>query len=815
MKPTPEQQAVIDAQTGTVLVLAAVGSGKTTTLTRRVAAALQPPSEIRPERVLALTFTNRAAHHMVEGLVQEVGEVVAAKVVVSTFHALCVRILRSDPPGAGLPADFRVIDEDDAIEILNEIGVENPERAVHALHSATSAVPLGHCAVAEWHTGAVLNVPWGAAYTDALKVRGAIDFAGLVYLSRAVLTEIPETAGRWSTAFDLVLVDEVQDTHLSEYEVLRVLAAQASSLCLVGDLDQTIYSWRGSAPRALLARLSEDYGPVLRLKMTENFRSTRHILRVADAVAAAMPDRESEVRPASDLHDGEVATLTVYSSTDAEAEAIAQDVQRRIQAGIAPSRMAVLVRTNKAITTLSAAMQRYQVPHTTLETTRFFRRSEVKDALALARLVHDPHDAVAARRIARRMVRGVGPKTVARIQAEGRPVGLSITDVLDARTVRRGDPFWMLERPDCVVLDTETTGFDPEEDEIIEVAAVRVRAGSYSQRPGDTFSMLLRNTVPVGASEAVHHISDALLREKGREPKQALLALQAFVGDLPVVGHNVQFDVKMLHGYARRLGVDLRLTVKFDTLPFARRLVPEARNHRLGTLVDTLGISVIPTHRALDDVLATVELARVLGERATPGHGVRWALLAKEAPAFAKLRAALERWQRTPLRPAELIRQIAAEALRYSDPDAARRQQNLAVLADRVAVMDDADLPPAEALAKVIDTATLVREVDALDGLDGVRILTMHQSKGLEFDEVWLPGLSESGLPSWQAIQKLEQQGDSSVLEEERRLLYVAVTRARRRLYLSWATRNERGFQQKASRFLGEIRGTFRDIAGT
>ena len=812
--PTDEQQAVIDQRTGTVLVLAAVGSGKTTTLSHRIARALEHDPALRPERVLALTFTNRAADHLSRSLEEIAGPIAAGRMTISTFHALCARILRSDPPGAGLPADFRILDEDDTLELLEELGVSGAKQQMYRLHQAASAMRLGTCSVADWHAGRVGGLDWGPAYTDALTLRGAVDFAGLVYLTRALLTEVPDAAGRWSTAFDLVLVDEVQDTHLSEYEVLRVLAAQASSLCLVGDLDQTIYSWRGSAPRALLEHLERDFGPVQALHMTRNFRSTRGILRTAGALAAAMPDRASDMQPAEGLADGIPPQVTTHSTADAEAAALATAIGHTLGTGVAPDRCAVLVRSHAALDRIAAALKHDAVPHTTTEHFKFFRRAEVKDALSVARLVHDRHDEVAARRIARRMVRGVGDATLRRIRDAGRPVGLRLTDLLDAATIRQRDPFWVLDRPDCIVLDTETTGFDADEDEVIEVAAVRLRGGTYSGKPADTFEALLQNTVPVGKSEAVHGISDATLATRGRDPADVFHELKAFIGDLPIAGHNVGFDRRMLEGHGARVGVPLKLTIRFDTLPFARRLVPDARNHKLGTLVDHLRIPFVPTHRALDDVRATVELARELSRRSESGRAVRWSLLTKEGPAFARLRTALQGWAEVPQRPAALLETITRQVLRYSGPSAPRRFANLAELSRRVAAADDPEIPVDRALAQVLDKAALVRDVDALDGTPGVRVLTMHQSKGLEFDHVWLPGLVDGGVPSWFAVRDFREKGDEKGIDEERRLLYVAITRARQQLHLSWHRRDARGRSQEASRFLSELGATVRQVAG-
>lgn len=810
--PTPQQQAVIDRREGTTVVLAAVGSGKTTTLSHRLAAALTDAPPVRPERVLAVTFTNRAARHMRESLAEVIGENTAQRVILSTFHALCVRILRSDPPGAGLSADFRILDEDDTAELLGELSVSAPTKAMYALGRAASAVPLGGCHVADWHQGLVGGFDWGPAYARALQLRGAVDFAGLVYLTRALLTDVPDAAGRWSTAFDLVQVDEVQDTHVSEYEVLRVLAAQARSLCLVGDLDQTIYSWRGSAPKALLHHLQADFGPVETLSLTRNFRSTRRLLAVADAVAAEMPDRASDMEPATSSVDGAWPTLTTYSTQDREAEGIARHIGRAVAAGTDPERIAVLVRTHADLATIAAALAQAAVPHTTLEQFKFYRRAEIKDALAVARLVSDPHDDVAARRVARRMVRRVGPATLARIVDEGAPAGLRLTDLLDEDTVQQGDPMWRLESADCVVLDTETTGFDPDSDEVIEVAAVRLRGGKVSDDPQDRFEALLRNTVPVGASEEVHHISDARLREEGEDAAVVLRRLADWMGRQSIAGHNVAFDVRMLQGHARRLGIELPLTVRFDTLHYARRLVHHTRDHKLGTLVEALDIEHIPTHRALDDVLATAQLAAVLAERGRTGRARRWAVLQREAPLFAKLRAALDRWRRAGLRPGKLVRRICDEVLRYRGDDGPARIARVHELSRRLDALDRPELSASQALQQTLDRAALVREVDALATTPGVRVLTIHQSKGLEFDHVYVPALTEPGLPSWFALRD-STPDDSSPIDEERRLFYVAITRARLQLHLSHHQRGRRG-SRRPSRFLAGLTQVVRPIAG-
>jgi DNA helicase II / ATP-dependent DNA helicase PcrA len=496
--PTPEQQAVIEAQHGTLLVLAAVGSGKTTTLSHRVARALQ--DGVKAHELLALTFTNRAADHMREALAKAVGARVASQVTLSTFHALCNRILRQHAERAGLPTDFRILDEDDAEELMRELGMDQPRKALYAIHADASAVPLGEASVELWATGGFSPRGDARIYVEALGERGAVDFAGLVLLTRALLLRDADCRALWGDRFSSVLVDEVQDTHLSEYEVLSVLAANARSFCLVGDLDQTIYGWRGSAPQTLLARLDRDFGPVHKLELTANFRATRALLAVADRLAEGLSNRVSHVLAPDGADQGERPTLHAYATEAEEHAAIARSMGARLAAGADARQLAVLVRTNQQVGDVGQAFAEQGVPATTVEQFRFYRRAEIKDALALARLVYDRGDEQAARRVARRLVRGVGERTVRRILDEAATCGLRLADLLNQRAVDEGDPLWGLGTPDVVVLDTETTGIQAGRDEVIEVAAQRLRGGRISPASHDRMAALLKNTQPLAAT---------------------------------------------------------------------------------------------------------------------------------------------------------------------------------------------------------------------------------------------------------------------------------------------------------------------------
>jgi DNA helicase-2/ATP-dependent DNA helicase PcrA len=778
MQLTPPQLQAAHHLTGTLILLAAVGSGKTTTLSERIAVAVE--AGVAPARILALTFTNRAAQRMRESL-EERDAVAGRRVHIHTFHALCAWVLRTEAKRLGLPPEVWIHDEEDAMAVLGELGDlgMKPKEAMYKIHKDMSQVQLGTASVANYHTAAFSERPWARRYIDALTERGAVDFAGLVYLARAALAE-PDCAARWAARFDLVQIDEVQDTHLSEYDVIRHLAAKAQSLCLVGDLDQTIYGWRGSRPRALLKQVAADFGPVREIAMADNFRSTKALITTANTVAEALDQRATRVVAHPDLPDGVPPTITAYHNQDAEALGVATRAQAIIDAGTPPDRIAVLCRNNWTTARLANALVDNSVPAATIERFQYFRRREVKDAMALLKLVVDRDAPAAIQRIAIGFVRNLGATTLDKIRTEGADVGLRLVDMVDSCAIANGDPLWGLFADDCVVLDTETTGVDPQSDEVIEVAAVRMHRGQEV----DHFEALIQPSKAVGDSEAVHHLSDALLAAEGAPPEQVFKAFRAFCGALPVVGHNVRFDLRMLAAHGERVGVEMAFDAHFDTLRYARRLL-RADSYRLGDLAKTLQLTADPTHRALADVRTTVQLLQALTELGMRGRSVRERLIREIAPKFQKLRLTLDAWAALGERPHVLMARmldegrILAHFQRHRSHKGTDRAHNLAQLPARLARLDDARLAPVEAIRQVLDRAALSREQDLLDELPGVRVLTIHQSKGLEFDAVLVPELVDGVFPTRGAIQ-------SDDLQEERRVFYVAVTRARRELHLSW-----------------------------
>lgn len=806
---TPEQAEAANHLTGALLLLAPVGSGKTRVLAERVVKAIEAGTA--PHKILGLTFTNRAAREMHSRLLERLGPA-ARPVTIKTFHGLAAQMLRLEARRLGLPADFVIYDEADSLEIIKNLtGVRKDNDAFNFLN------PIETCKIkASGHQLQPGGVPASVfaglrgrvrtvaeRYQAILTGRQALDFADLIYLSRATL-QGPGIGPRWASRFDFVQVDEVQDTHLAEYEIVRHLAGTHGNLAFIGDLDQTIYEWRGSEPGQVLARFEQEFQPA-RLDLTVNHRATKLLLGAADAFAGSIEARQTRIRAAAHCPAGE--KIEVHYGRDEAAEG--QWIGRRIadlarqRADFAYFRTAILTRNHQRSRTVAAALSRYNIPLVTVEQYDFFRRQEIKDAVAWLRLILHPYDSGALQRLLLRPGRGIGPATIRQVQAAGDGGGLWLTDLVQAHTWPGGDPFGRLltayEQGVIVVFDVETTGLEVAEAEVIQLAAVRLEQGVETGR----LVRYLKNSRSVGESEQVHGLSDDFLADHGEPAEAVLAAFFRFAAGALLVGHNVGFDVKMVQAHARRVRLTPPRFEWEDTYALARRFV-EAGNYRLGTLVAELGLAASATHDAAEDVAATVELLRYLLPRVEAGAEARRKLVRAAGDKFKPLARQLAAWRQAAVErpPAELLRQVLIESglwAYYENRGEMARLTNLETLVAWFARSDAAGLAPETALRAEVEQLALARNIDFVAANENrVVITTIHQAKGLEFDHVFLAGVVDEEFPTYFSCQAQE-------FTEERRLFYVALTRARQRLYISGYKRNRWGYGKPRSRFFQDI----------
>ena len=798
MPPNEEQRAFIDFMEGAALLHAPVGTGKTRSLADRAAAAIQ--RGVPADRILCLTFTNRAAQELRDRVTARCGQA-GRHIMVRTFHSLCAWLLRQEYERVGLPPDFVIYDEQDAEDLLRYLmstrfrdrpgAITHPGELYRNIQRAKADLaaqcPLRLGELRERVAG-TFPAPLHdliLEYENELLAQRAVDFDNLVLFVRALFDEWPDVRERWRRRFVMLQVDEMQDTNLAEYLVLRELARGSGNIVLAGDFDQTIYEWRGSRPDEILRRFEKDFGPVRRFHFVQNYRSTRVLIEVAASVVSAYSQRE----PArADVRAPQGEPVGVHFADDSEEEArwIAQRIQRlRAQWAAAGEelpyhRIGVLVRANYRAQDISRTFEALGVPHITVEEYEFFRRQEVKDALAHLRFALNPADSFSFRRTLQRPAHGIGQRTLAAIEA-AQPHGLRLVDMVAPATLRWGEPFGHVleafDRGSITIFDAETTGTVPGKDEIVELAAVRLENGVPARR----FHKFLRNTVPVGASEQVHGWSDDFLRRHGEDPAQVLAEFARFAAGSLLVGHNVNFDVAMLVGQAERLGVEMPVWEWADTWEMARRFV-QAESYALEELVETLALTPRQAHKAYEDVEATRDLLTYLIPLVRNGAEARREVVSRFRAQFeAVARRVQTLRERVGVdRPYEVLKYaLETSGLAAFYAREPRRKANLERLLDVFRRKDDPELTPRAALEMLVQSAALTSNVDLLEPEEGgVRLLTVHQSKGLEFDVVFVPGLCEREFPSARALA-------SGRLDEEVRVFYVAVTRAKRRLFLT------------------------------
>ncbi len=804
-----EQNAIASHVEGAILVLAPVGTGKTRVLAERVLCAIN--QGISPQRILCLTFTNRAAKEMSGRLSQYCPEQLQ-HLTIKTFHGLCASILRMEARQIGLPTDFVIYDDNDCLELVKEVFHVLKDRDAQQLFSS-----LVKCKIqAEKYQLSLDNLvenlyaPLGnnyaqraAQYQTILQKRHALDFADLIFYVRLMVHHEPEISQRWADKFDFVQVDEVQDTHLSEYGIVKHLAANSGNLGMIGDLDQTIYEWRGSEPEKVVKQFYHDFNPTS-YSLTWNYRATKVLLNAASGFADSFENRQTNITPAPECKDGELIQFHLANNEWKEAEWIGEQIQQLAskQKDFFYSRVAVLARNHKRTEIISQILEPMGIPCITVERFQFFMRQEVKDALAYLRLIINPFDAGAMRRMLLRPSRGIGDGTIKALLEEGKNCGFSLTDMVSSRTFTDGDPFSELvsaySSGVVTVFDVETTGFSVSQDEVVEIAAIRLVDG----KPQARFHAYITNTVSVGDSERIHGHSDRFLAENGRNAKDVFGEFFKFIGDSLLVGHNVGFDIKMVAAQAQKAGVSYPKKLQWeDTLELANRFI-ESERYSLEVLAEHLNLTHLPSHKAMDDVETTIDLLGLLIPLVERRADYRQALVYRYGELFEGLAEQVEHWRDVSqsLRPSDLLDKLLVESGLYNYyKSEKKRLQNIHHLLGFFQAQDDLNLHPDTALRSILEFTALAKNLDRVSQDNNqVPIITVHQSKGLEFDSIFIAGAVQNEFPSYFSIR-------DNNLEEERRLFYVAMTRAKQRLFISAYSQDASGFSKKISNFINQI----------
>lgn len=448
-KLNPAQREAATATEGPLLIMAGAGSGKTRVLTHRIG-YLIGKRIAAPWSILAITFTNKAAREMQERVSKLVGPS-GRDIWVSTFHSMCVRILRKDIERIGYGSNFSILDSADQLSVIRNIMKDNnidtkkiEPKAVQASISAAKN-ELVTTAQYEEKQGDYFEKIVAKVYTQyqrRLKSNNSLDFDDLIMLTIQLFKDVPDVLDFYQSKFRYIHVDEYQDTNRAQYVLCKMLAAKHRNLCVVGDSDQSIYRWRGADISNIL-NFEKDYAEARTVLLEQNYRSTGNILDAANAVI-----KNNVGRKAKNLwteQDGG-DKITVYNGDTEHEEGyyIAREIRANRQGGGHYSDHAILYRTNAQSRVMEEILIKSEIPYQIVGGIKFYDRKEIKDILAYLRLISNPDDDISLQRIINEPKRGLGATTMAKVEEEASQRGISIYRLLSEGDGLLGDGLYNL-----------------------------------------------------------------------------------------------------------------------------------------------------------------------------------------------------------------------------------------------------------------------------------------------------------------------------------------------------------------------------------
>ncbi|HEX3255598.1 MAG TPA: UvrD-helicase domain-containing protein [Gaiellaceae bacterium] len=432
----PAQREAVLATEGPVLVVAGAGSGKTRVLTYRIA-HLVAAVGVKPQEILAITFTNKAAGEMRERLGSVVGDI-ARTMWVMTFHSACGRILRREAPRLGYRSNFTIYDQADQVRLVKQCLEEldrDPKRFVpRGIHAQISNAKNQLVSPEEYKSRVASFFDQTVAdvyelYQRRLLSSNAADFDDLLMLTVEVLDRFPDARKKWQKAFRYVLVDEYQDTNHAQYRLLQLLAGEHRNVFAVGDPDQSIYAFRGADIRNIM-EFERDFGGAKQIALEQNYRSSNAILRAANAVISENRERKPK-NLWSELGEGDPVRVIEVEDEHAEARFVASEIAGLVDEGFSGSEIAIFYRTNAQSRVLEDVLVRQDIPYQVIGGPKFYERAEIKDAIAYLQVIDNPSDAISLMRIANRPRRGIGDASLARLQTYADAHGLPLWEALE------------------------------------------------------------------------------------------------------------------------------------------------------------------------------------------------------------------------------------------------------------------------------------------------------------------------------------------------------------------------------------------------
>jgi len=538
------QREAVETTEGPLLALAGAGTGKTRAITYRVAHLLD--KGVPPNAILAVTFTNKAARTMQDRIANllRAGGRDAAGVWISTFHSFCARVLRREAPRLGLPRDFAIYDDDDQLAVVKEslraLNLDErtyPPRSLrgrisHAKNHGLSAEQL---AASAFDTEGRALARIFESYNAALRRNAALDFDDLLLCAVRLLREHTEARIAWSTRFEYLHVDEYQDANAAQAELIRLLTNDRHNVCVVGDEDQSIYSWRGAQP-GNLRRFTEAFPGTTIVRLEDNYRSTQTILDAAAAVVACNVNRLGKTLSATQGAGSKIRFFEARDSTD-EAAFVTSEMPRLLRE-LPDANFAVLYRTTAQSRPFEEAMRRLGLRYRIVGGFSFYQRAEVKDALAYIRLLTHPEDDVALLRVLNVPPRGIGKTTVTTLRARAQELGVSLWDALGPKEEVGARPALRDFRGLIEALQRDTDGMAP-----AELVKIVLDRSGYLDWAGEQ-DRLEGSSRTENLLELVNAVADAV--EQGQS-LQDVMDQAALVSDSDAFDEGVPVSLMTLH----------------------------------------------------------------------------------------------------------------------------------------------------------------------------------------------------------------------------------------------------------------------------
>lgn len=649
-------------------------------------------------------------------------------------------------------------------------------------------------------------------YERALRQSNTLDFDDLILRAGGYLKD-KETLARWNNRYRFYVVDEMQDTSKLEYSLLKKLFT-GNRVMVCGDLFQTIYEWRGSDPTEVLNDFKESFRAKT-YSFSQNYRSTKMLVGAAQGyLKNTYPALADYVAESASGEEGERVRIAGCGSEEAEAEFIYRYLLAHPHDDC--SKVCVMARSNRYIAKISRLLRAFgrTMPanerlrfFTVDEDFRFFKKPAVKDLTAFYTVLLNPYDRLSFERLALRHLDGVGDATLGKLRA-GVGVGMSVASFFQQGAYKTGDAYGQLiedfQNKNVVVYDIETTGLDVSSDEIVQISAVR------TDGKGNVVAAFDRAVIPAreiseGAARTHGFTLEYLREHGGTSAREALTAFSEFVSGATLVGHNsVKFDRAVVNRQLKENGLaPLNVAGEYDTMFLAKQFLPDLKNYKLETLCALFGVVNERAHDAFSDVTATAKvLAALIEHKILPTALPRIALFERYADKFKPLaeryRAMKALLQANDLRGlnAYLLHEFPARD--GADREAAEEFADVAQAAFEAC--GDAEA----CINRILSDASLSgSRMDLLvKKLNKIPVITVHQSKGCEFDTVVLAGADNRNFPSYPAVC-------SGNGEEEKRVFYVAISRARRRLAITYSdtARSQYGtvFSQQPSEYLAKF----------